>query len=148
MQEGQGQSLTQRWEQFRPSKTALFWSCVGSVVATIVVGFSVGGWVTGGTAADMTKNAAADARHQLAASVCVERFAASPDARVQLASLREITSSYRQRQFVEEGGWAIMPGTTEAERQAAALCSAQLVDLELPAAQEALNINEGATVAQ
>lgn len=148
MQERQSQSLAQRWEQFRPSKTALFWSCVGSVVATIVVGFSLGGWVTGGTAQDMVNKAADGARHELAAAICVDRFAAATDARAQLASLREITSSYRQRQFVEEGGWATMPGTTKAERQAAALCAEQLVDLELPAAQEASSVNERATVAQ
>jgi hypothetical protein len=81
------QSFMQRWDQFRPSKTALFWSCVGSVAATIVVGFSLGGWVTGGTAREMTSDAADRARHELAASVCVDRFAAAPDASAQLVSL-------------------------------------------------------------
>jgi hypothetical protein len=146
MQERHG--FMQRWEQFRPSKTALFWACAGSVVATIVVGFSVGGWVTGGTASEMTSDAADQARQELAAAVCVDRFAADPDARTQLISLKEITSSYRQREFVEKGGWATMPGTTSAERKAASLCAEQLVDLELPARHEASEISDGATVAR
>ena len=147
MQERQG--VMQRWEQFRPSKTALFWSCVGSVAATMVVGFTVGGWVTGGTAQEMTTNAADRARQELAATVCVDRFSTASDARAQLISLKEITSSYRQRQFVEEGGWATMPGATSAERKAAALCAEQLADLDLPApTHEASDVNDAATIAQ
>ena len=34
--------VSQRWENFRPSKTLWFWSLVGVVVATMVVGFSLG----------------------------------------------------------------------------------------------------------
>lgn len=142
------QSFMHRWEQFRPSKTALFWACAGSVVATIVVGFSVGGWVTGGTASEMTRDAAEGARQELAAAVCVDRFAADVDAKAQLVSLKEITSSYRQREFVEKGGWATMPGTTSAERKAASLCAEQLVELDLPPTHEASEISDGATVAQ
>ena len=33
---------------------------------------------------------------------------AAPDAGVQLAALKEITSSYAQSKFVEDGGWAII----------------------------------------
>jgi hypothetical protein len=147
MQERQG--VMQRWENFRPSKTALFWSCIGSVAATMVVGFTVGGWVTGGTANEMTTSAADQARQELAATICVNRFATAPDAQAQLVSLKEITSSYRQRQFVEEGGWATMPGATGAERKAASLCAEQLVELSLPApTDDASGISDGATVAQ
>lgn len=142
------QSFMQRWDQFRPSKTALFWSCVGSVVATIVVGLSVGGWVTGGTAREMTSDAGDQARQELAASVCVERFATGPDARAQLVSLKEMASSYRQRDFVAKGGWATMPGMTSAERQAASLCAEQLVKLDLPPTEEASEISDDAAVAQ
>ena len=43
-------SVGQRWSEARPTKTVAFWSCVASVVLTMIVGFSWGGWVTGGTA--------------------------------------------------------------------------------------------------
>ena len=42
-------SLSRRWEDYQPSKTILFWACVAAIIATMVVGFTWGGWVTGGT---------------------------------------------------------------------------------------------------
>ena len=62
------QGLKQRWEEFRPSKTMTFWSCVACIGLTILVGFAWGGWVTGGTSKEMAQDAAADARAQLAAT--------------------------------------------------------------------------------
>ena len=70
----------------------LFWSCAGSVVLATVVGFSWGGWTTGGSAQEMADKAAAEG----AAVVCVERFMAAPDAGIQLTALQEITSSMRR----------------------------------------------------
>ena len=43
-------SLARRWSDARPTKTVVFWSCVATKVVTMVVGFTWGGWVTGGTA--------------------------------------------------------------------------------------------------
>ena len=90
MQQHQGQSLSQRFQQYRPSKTALFWSCGGCVVLATIVGFSWGGWTTGGTAREMAENAAAQARQELAAVVCVDRFMAAPDVGAQLTALKGI----------------------------------------------------------
>ena len=52
MQQHQDQTRSQRFQQYRASKTALFWSCAGSVVVATIVGFSWGGWTTGGSAQD------------------------------------------------------------------------------------------------
>jgi hypothetical protein len=43
--------FTRRWEHYRATKTAVFWLCASCVAATIITGFSWGGWVTGCTAA-------------------------------------------------------------------------------------------------
>ena len=43
-------SVGQRWSEAKPTKTVAFWCCVASAVLTMIVGFSWGGWVTGGTA--------------------------------------------------------------------------------------------------
>src|SRR5918993_1895083 len=53
------QRLGQRWAGYKATKATLFWSCAASVVATVVVGFAWGGWVTGGTAGSMAAAAAA-----------------------------------------------------------------------------------------
>jgi hypothetical protein len=124
-------SIRQRWDDLQPSKTMLVWSCVGSVIVALVVGFTWGGWVTGGTARGMAETAGDTSRYELASVICVERFLAAPDARAQLTELKAIDSSYSQRQFIEEGGWATMPNQDEAARQAADLCARVLANMEL-----------------
>ncbi len=83
-----GPDLGKRREEYRPSKRVWFWSCAGCVVATLVIGFGWGGWVTGGTATQMAADAAAGARAQLAATTCISRFEKSPGAAAELASLK------------------------------------------------------------
>ena len=156
MQQHQGQSLSQRFQQYRPSKTALFWSCGGCVVLATIVGFSWGGWTTGGTAREMAENAAAQARQELAAVVCVDRFMAAPDVGAQLTALKGMDRSYQQSKFVEEGGWAeIMPASTPADsqastnhRKAAGLCAEELSKREIPTPEKAALIDDEAVVAQ
>jgi hypothetical protein len=158
MQKYQRQSLSQRFQQYRASKTALFWSCAGSVVVATIVGFSWGGWTTDGSAQAMADKAAAQARQELAAVVCVDRFMAAPDAGVQLTALQEITSSYAQSKFVEDGGWAtIVPASSTADqasaaasaddRKAAGLCAAELAKHEISTTEKTAQIND-ATLAQ
>jgi hypothetical protein len=139
----QKRSIQQRWNELQPSKTMLVWSCLGSVVVALVVGFTWGGWVTGGTAREMAETAGDESRWELASVICVEKFLAAPDAQAQLVALKAIDSSYRQRQFIEEGGWAVMPSKDEATRQAADLCAKVLINLELEAPTEAEAAAEG-----
>ena len=130
MVEMKKQSLGQRWNDLQPTKTILVWSCVGSVAAALVVGFVWGGWVTGGTARSMAETAGEQGRHDLASVICVEKFLAGPDAQAQLVEFKDIDSAFRQRQFIEEGGWAVMPNTAAAARQSADLCAKLLAALE------------------
>ena len=71
-------NILRRWEAYRPTKGVWLWTSVGCVVATIVVGFAWGGWVTGGTATRMASDAADGARAQLAATACVRWFQSRP----------------------------------------------------------------------
>ena len=88
-----GSGLGKRWEEYRPSKPVWFWSCVGCVVATMVIGFGWGGWVTGGTATQMAADAAVGARAKLAAAACISRFDESPSAAAELATLKKATAT-------------------------------------------------------
>ena len=156
MQRGQKRTLSQRFDDYRASKTVLFWACAGSVIAATVVGFSWGGWVTGGSAQEMAENSAAQARQELAAVVCVDRFMAAPDSGVQLTALQEITTSRAQGKFVEDGGWAIIvPASSPTDykaradhRESAGLCAEELAKREMPTAGEAAQINDETTLAQ
>lgn len=131
MAEMKKQSLAGRWNDLQPSKTMLVWSCAGSVVVALIVGFTWGGWVTGGTARDMASAAGDDSRYELASVICVESFLAEPDVAAKLGTFQEIGSSYAQRQFIEEGGWAVMPNAERASRQASDLCAKVLANLDI-----------------
>jgi hypothetical protein len=131
MADQQKRSLGQRWDGLQPSKTLLVWSCAGCVVVALVVGFTWGGWVTGGTAQKMAGAAGDTSRYELASVICVERFLEAPDAQEQLTALKAIDSSYAQRQFIEDGGWATMPSRDKPARQTADLCAKVLANLEV-----------------
>ena len=126
--------LVRRWEAFRPTKGVWFWSCAGCVVATIVVGFTYGGWVLGTTAERMANDAAGAARAQLAAAACVTLFNKGPDAIAQLAELKK-ASSYQRSDIIVQGGWVTVPGSTEPVRGAAEICVEKLMGAVTKAAR-------------
>lgn len=115
-----------RWGEYRPSKALWFWSCVVCVVATIIVGFAWGGWVTNGTATAMAAQAAQHAKAQLAAAYCVSRFDAAPDASAKLATLKS-TDSWQRGDFIQKGGWSTMPWVKSQIDGAADLCAQKLI---------------------
>jgi hypothetical protein len=119
-------SFSRRWDDYQPSKTMMFWAFAAAVVATIFVGFSWGGWVTGGTSRAAAATAGDVARGDLASAICVERFNAAPDAAAKLVEFKAIADSYKKRQFLEAGGWATMPGQTAPDRLGVQGCAAAL----------------------
>jgi hypothetical protein len=125
----------ERFENYRPSKTALAWCCVLSVIATIVVGFAFGGWVTGGTATAMADSAGERAGAKLAAEVCIAQFNHNPDAQTQLAALTKL-ESWDRAGFVTKGGWATLPGGKNPVTGAADLCAQRLTSTTLSSARQ------------
>ncbi len=78
------------------------WGVGIGAVAAMVIGFSVGGWVTGGTAETM-----ADARAQTAivkafTPICVANAQKEPEKLTELKA----SSSWQRDTFVEKAGWA------------------------------------------
>lgn len=128
-------------------KPAAWGAVVGGVVVAIV-GFTWGGWVTGGSALEAATEAADESRADLAAAICVQNFLAMDDARAQLSALQD-ESSFQQRQFVEAGGWAVMPDREEASRGAATLCArmlAALEPIELPVVEDGEVVEPGEVI--
>lgn len=126
------QSFGKRLQNFRATKTVLFWACAGSVVATMIVGFAWGGWVNGSTAEEMASDAASQARATLAAAFCVNQFGAADTATAQLASLKGL-DSWKRDTFLEEAGWVTLPGVVKPVAGAAELCARELIDPKPPA---------------
>jgi len=102
-------SFGQRWSKAQPTKTVLFWSCVACVVLTMIIGFTWGGWVTGGTAQKMAEEKAEKAVVDRLAPICVAQFNQDPGKDQKLKELEE-TDSWKRRDYVKEQGWATMPG--------------------------------------
>lgn len=127
------ESMSKRWEQFRPSKALWLWSCAGCIVLTMILGFTWGGWVTGGAASDMAESAAQDARANVLATLCVNRFVSAKYAADELVELKE-ASRWDRDQIIEQGGWAELEGLEEGNSEAVDLCAERLADMEgLPA---------------
>jgi hypothetical protein len=120
-------NLLTRWAEHRPSMEQTFWIALGCVVATLVVGFGLGGWVTGGTAQKMADEAAAASRNQLAAAVCAQEFMRAADARARLAKLQAL-EWWERDDHVAAGGWATMPGEKESDGAVAEMCASRLAD--------------------
>ncbi len=66
------------------------WGIVGGAVAAIVIGFTWGGWVTGGTSETRAVDRAEAAVVAARTLICVDNFRHSPDAEANLASLTKI----------------------------------------------------------
>lgn len=105
-------------------KPGLYGALIGGV-AVAVLGFTWGGWVTGGTAHDQ---AMALSRNEVAAAmvpVCLGMAERDPDRLETLATIRAATS-YRRRDALMATGWATMPGTEAPNRDVAQACLAAL----------------------
>lgn len=118
-------------------KPGLVGTVIGAVAITIV-GFSWGGWVTGGTAQDQANTLSQETLTAAMVPVCLDLARADPMRRGKIETIREATR-YRQRDALMEAGWATVPGTEEPDRDIAQACLAEL-DLETPAERE---VDEG-----
>lgn len=91
-------------------------------VATMLIGFSLGGWVTGGTARKMAARDAKDAMIAALAPICVDKFENNADVATNLSTLKKI-SLWQQATFIENGGWATMPGANSSDMGVAQACA-------------------------
>jgi len=114
------------WSEARPTKTAVFWSWMGSVVLTMIIGFAWGGWVTGGTARSMAEKMAEDAVVKRLAPICVVQFNRDPGKDQKLKELKE-ANTYQTGEYVEKQGWATMPGEEKPDSKVAAECARLLM---------------------
>ncbi len=81
---------------------------VGAVIATII-GFAWGGWTTSTTTQKMSEEAVLASQ----AAICVAQFVKQPNYEEKLKELGEL-DSHKRSEFIEKGGWDIMPGQEKA----------------------------------
>lgn len=92
-------------------------TAIGAVVA-VVIGFSLGGWVTATTAKAQSDEVLLASR----SAICVAQFTKAPDHEAQLKIFRA-TDSWNRRELVEKGGWDKMPGQEQAKSYVAGACA-------------------------
>lgn len=119
-------------------KPGIYGAVIGAVFVG-VVGFTWGGWVTGGTSND---RAVAMSRNDVVASmvpVCLDMARSDPARAATLATIRA-ASTYQRRDALMAAGWATMPGTDAPDRDIAQACLAALeVDASPERAERAVD---------
>jgi hypothetical protein len=106
-------------------KPGLTGAAVGAIVLAIV-GFTWGGWVTGGSAKDMAAKASSAAVAAALTPYCVEQ-AGSADAATALTDLKA-ASTYSRKGLVEKSGWATPLGADKPNSDLAQACQLKLAE--------------------
>lgn len=109
------------WEKIKLGS----WSAVGGAILLAVVGFNWGGWVTGGTAAAMAKDSAADAVTERLGSICVAQFDRDSNKGEKVKEMKG-KESWDKGRYIEKQSWAIMPGEDKPDSRVADACAKQL----------------------
>jgi hypothetical protein len=105
-------------------KHTLQGSLIGAALA-MIIGFSWLGWTLDSTAKKMAQDQRNSAVVAALTPICVQRFMRQPDAPAKLVSFRG-TDSWKQREFIENGGWATLPGSSSPNSAVASACAEEL----------------------
>jgi hypothetical protein len=109
--------------QMPASVKPAIWGAIGGAAAAMIIGFSWGGWVTGGTAGELAVTSAKDASVLALTPLCVAKAEQQPE---QLVLLKK-ESSYNRSSFVTKAGW--VANVNEKYRSAvASACASTLVE--------------------
>jgi alpha/beta superfamily hydrolase len=95
-------------------------------LATVIIGFTWGGWVRGSTAQKMANDKVNAEIVTLYTPQCVKRFEAQTDMPAHWAALKKATADYDQQSFIEKAGFATLPGAKAANDDVADACANQL----------------------
>jgi hypothetical protein len=102
-------------------KPGLYGAACGAV-ALAVIGFSWGGWVTGGTARTMAADQSKAEVVTALSLICVDQSKRDPQLAERVAAIKT-ASSWNRGDLVLKNGWATMPGTAEGNSQVAKDCA-------------------------
>jgi hypothetical protein len=101
------------------------WGMVVGAIGTMIIGFSWLGWTLGSTAERMAVERTNSALVVALTPSCVAKFMQQPGAAAKLAEFQKI-ESWRQREFIEAGGWATPRGDKMPNSGVATACAEEL----------------------
>ena len=85
------------------------WGLICGSIITIIIGFAWGGWKTFSTTQKMSEQAVLASQ----AAICVAQFMKQSNHEEKFKEFKEL-STYQRAEFIEKGGWDIMPGQEKA----------------------------------
>jgi hypothetical protein len=88
----------------------LLQGAVLGAVATIVIGFSWGGWMLGSTAQGRIADAQQASIVRVLAPICADRFEHAADVSTNLRALNAV-ESWKRDDIIEKAGWTTFPGS-------------------------------------
>jgi nucleoid-associated protein YgaU len=94
------------------------WGLICGGIISMIIGFGWGGWTTAATTQKMSDEAVLASQ----AAICVAQFMKEPNHEEKLKELGEV-SSYQRSDFIEKGGWDIMPGQEKADYGVSRSCA-------------------------
>jgi hypothetical protein len=100
------------------------WGLIGGAVVAMILGFVWGGWTTAGSAQAMTDKAVVASQ----AAICVAQFVKQPNHQTKLKEFEDV-SSWTRAEYIEKGGWDVMPGQAKASDDVARACADGLARL-------------------
>ena len=106
-------------------KPPFLWGIVIGAIALLIVIFWAGWVVTNSTAKQMANKTVLENL----SPICVEQYLQDPN-KVELLENLKDKSSYQRDDYVEENGWATMPGSESSVRGLADKCAKQIIELE------------------
>ena len=105
------------------------WGIVVGALVLLIVIFSTGWVITSSSAQEKAEQMAEDAVIDRLASIAVAQFHQDPDRKDQLNELKD-TDSWKRGGYVEETGWATMPGDESPDPKVADEVARQLMALD------------------
>jgi hypothetical protein len=111
------------------SLTRLLQGAFSGFLATVVIGFGLGGWTLGSTAKETAVKSAATAVVAVLAPICADKFQQGADATANMAEFKKVRS-WMQDSYIEKGGWATFPGMNSPDRGVAQACATLLTTLQ------------------
>lgn len=116
-------------------KPGIYGALVGAATLSIV-GFTWGGWVTGGTAQDRAMAMSHDDVVAAMVPVCLDIARIDPDRVAKLGTILDASTLFQRRDALMKAGWATVPGTEAPDRDLAQACLSSLDVDALPGQPE------------
>jgi len=105
------------------SRNRLLQGLTVGVIATLIIGFSLGGWSTGAAVKAKVDNAVLTTTVSVLAPICADRFEIAAKANDDLVVKLTAVSSWQRNEHLLKAGYATFAGEAEPNAAVAEACS-------------------------